>query len=155
MIGKVLLAATRFLVGGHARWQGCAPSPAQRIYFANHSSHLDTVILWAALPEDLRKTTHPVAAQDYWGKGRVRRLDGTARLGRPGIGDAGDDPPCGGVGHVEGAPFVGGPPGAADQVGLAQDGGEVGHGVGPFAGVTRPAPRARRPAGAGARRGCR
>jgi 1-acyl-sn-glycerol-3-phosphate acyltransferase len=73
MIGKVLLAATRFLVGGHARWQGCAPSPAQRIYFANHSSHLDTVILWAALPEDLRATTHPVAAADYWGKGRVRR----------------------------------------------------------------------------------
>ncbi|MCW1430744.1 lysophospholipid acyltransferase family protein [Novosphingobium sp. JCM 18896] len=73
MIGALLRAATRFLVGGHARWQGCAPSSAQRIYFANHSSHLDTLILWAALPEDLRPTTHPVAAQDYWGKGRLRR----------------------------------------------------------------------------------
>lgn len=78
MIGRVILATTRFLVGGHARWQGCAlPNPdmppAQRIYFANHSSHLDTVILWAALPEDLRRTTHPVAARDYWGKGRLRR----------------------------------------------------------------------------------
>lgn len=73
MIGRALLAATRFLVGGHARWQGCTPSSAQRIYFANHSSHLDTVILWAALPEDLRATTHPVAARDYWDKGRLRR----------------------------------------------------------------------------------
>lgn len=73
MIGRTIIAATRFLVGGHARWQGCAPEPRQRIYFANHSSHLDTVILWAALPPALRATTHPVAALDYWGKGPVRR----------------------------------------------------------------------------------
>ncbi len=73
MIGRLIIAATRFIVGGHARWQGCAPTDRQRIYFANHSSHLDTVILWAALPEELRATTHPVAAQDYWGKGRLRR----------------------------------------------------------------------------------
>ena len=66
MIAQVLIALTRFLVGGHARWQGCAPAARQRIYFANHASHLDTVILWAALPADLRRTTHAVAALDYW-----------------------------------------------------------------------------------------
>ena len=74
MIAGLLIAATRFLVGGHARWQGCAPEPRQRIYFANHASHLDTVILWAALPKPLRRTTHPVAALDYWGRGPIRRF---------------------------------------------------------------------------------
>ncbi|MCK9541838.1 MAG: 1-acyl-sn-glycerol-3-phosphate acyltransferase [Novosphingobium sp.] len=73
IIGQLVIAIARFLVGGHARWQGCAPEPAQRIYFANHSSHLDTIILWAALPPELRAATHPVAALDYWGKGRLRR----------------------------------------------------------------------------------
>lgn len=81
MIGQVIIAATRFLVGGHARWQGCAPEASQRIYFANHSSHLDTIILWAALPPGLRAVTHPVAARDYWGKGRLRRHVATEVLG--------------------------------------------------------------------------
>ena len=64
---------TRFLIGGQARWVGSAPTLAQRIYFANHGSHLDTIVLWAALPHALRKTTHPVAAADYWGKTKIRR----------------------------------------------------------------------------------
>ena len=81
MIAQALIAATRFLVGGHARWQGCAPEPAQRIYFANHSSHLDTLILWAALPPELRATTHPVAALDYWGTGAIQRHIATKVLG--------------------------------------------------------------------------
>jgi 1-acyl-sn-glycerol-3-phosphate acyltransferase len=62
------------------RWQGCAPSSRQRIYFANHSSHLDTVILWAALPKALRATTQPVAALDYWDGGGLRRFIATRVL---------------------------------------------------------------------------
>ena len=50
MIDHLLIGATRFLVGGHARWQGSEPTDAGRIYFANHASHLDTILLWAALP---------------------------------------------------------------------------------------------------------
>ena len=73
MIGALLIGATRFLVGGQGIWVGVAPSERQRIYFANHSSHLDTLILWAALPGPLRRRTRPVAAADYWGKGRVQR----------------------------------------------------------------------------------
>lgn len=71
---EVLFGATRFLVGGHPRWMGCEPSTQQRIYFANHASHLDTIILCAALPSYLRGSTHPVAAADYWGKGAVQRF---------------------------------------------------------------------------------
>jgi 1-acyl-sn-glycerol-3-phosphate acyltransferase len=73
-ISGALIAATRFIVGGHARWQGCAPDRRQRIYFANHSSHLDTIILWASLPKELRAATHPVAARDYWGNGPLHRF---------------------------------------------------------------------------------
>lgn len=97
MIADMLIAATRFLIGGHARWQGCAPQARQRIYFANHASHLDTLILWAALPRGLRATTHPVAAQDYWGKGPLRRFIATRVLnavlidrGAAGTGARGD-----------------------------------------------------------------
>ena len=74
MIADLLIGLTRFLVGGHPRWRGCLPEARQRIYFANHSSHLDTIILWAALPKRLRRTTHPVAARDYWGASALRRF---------------------------------------------------------------------------------
>lgn len=73
LLRTALIAATRFLVGGHARWVGAAPTLHQRIYFANHGSHLDTIVLWASLPPRLRETTHPVAAADYWGKTAARR----------------------------------------------------------------------------------
>ena len=69
----LLLGATRALAGAQANWQGCAPAPRQRIYFANHSSHLDTVVIVAALPPELRARTHPVAALDYWGATKLRR----------------------------------------------------------------------------------
>jgi 1-acyl-sn-glycerol-3-phosphate acyltransferase len=69
-----LIALTRFLVGGHPRWQGTGPADRQRVYFANHGSHLDTILLWAALPAPLRPKTHPVAALDYWGASPLRRF---------------------------------------------------------------------------------
>lgn len=76
----LLLGATRALAGAQANWQGCAPAPTQRIYFANHSSHLDTVVIVAALPPELRARTHPVAALDYWGTSRLRRYIALALL---------------------------------------------------------------------------
>jgi 1-acyl-sn-glycerol-3-phosphate acyltransferase len=73
MIATAIVAATRLLVGGQGIWVGCAPSAEQRIYFANHSSHLDTILVWAAMPPELRRRVRPVAAADYWGKGRIQR----------------------------------------------------------------------------------
>lgn len=64
---------TRLLVGAYPHWQGCSPSAKQRIYFANHTSHLDTIVIWASLPAPLRRTVRPVAAKDYWEKGFLRR----------------------------------------------------------------------------------
>ena len=73
MIDLALIGLARFLVGGHALWVGTKPELRQRIYFANHASHLDTLLIWAALPRALRAATHPVAAADYWGAGPIRR----------------------------------------------------------------------------------
>lgn len=69
MLARLLVTFVKFLVGAYPRWIGSSPSSVQRIYFANHSSHLDAIVLWAALPPALRKRTRPVAARDYWGGG--------------------------------------------------------------------------------------
>ncbi|MGL4768103.1 MAG: lysophospholipid acyltransferase family protein [Formosimonas sp.] len=63
----------KLLIGAYPRWLGCKPVAVQRIYFANHTSHIDTLAIWAALPAHLQKRTHPVAAYDYWGKSRFKR----------------------------------------------------------------------------------
>lgn len=63
-----LLGLIRALTGAQARWQGCPPKAEQRIYFANHQSHADLVLMWAALPSELRSITRPIAAKDYWTK---------------------------------------------------------------------------------------
>lgn len=72
-LSGLLIAMVRLLVGASPRWVGSVPSEAQRLYFANHSSHMDTVALWSALPGELRARTRPVAAADYWDRGTLRR----------------------------------------------------------------------------------
>jgi 1-acyl-sn-glycerol-3-phosphate acyltransferase len=69
----VLAATARLLSGASVRWIGAKPEPVQRIYFANHTSHLDPIVLWASLPHELRWLVRPVAARDYWEADWVRR----------------------------------------------------------------------------------
>src|ERR1700730_2975923 len=69
----LLIVSVRLLVGAQPRWQGCGHSPEQRIYVANHSSHLDFVLLFSTLPAPLRHRTRPVAAAEYWTDGPLRR----------------------------------------------------------------------------------
>ena len=66
IMGFVLLGVVRLLTGAQARWHGCPPKAEQRIYFANHQSHIDLILMWAALPQELRSITRPIAAKDYW-----------------------------------------------------------------------------------------
>jgi 1-acyl-sn-glycerol-3-phosphate acyltransferase len=68
-LARLIAAFARGLSGVQICWQGCVPEPRQRIYFANHTSHLDFVVLWSALPVELRARTRPVAAKDYWQAG--------------------------------------------------------------------------------------
>ncbi len=64
--GTFLVFLARLITGAQGHWHGCPPKAEQRIYFANHQSHFDWVLLWAALPHDLRAQTRPIAARDYW-----------------------------------------------------------------------------------------
>ncbi|MFV2066396.1 MAG: lysophospholipid acyltransferase family protein, partial [Pirellulales bacterium] len=63
----------RLLSGASVRWIDCQPDTCQRVYFANHTSHLDAVVVWSALPKHVRTITRPVAAKDYWTRGWLRR----------------------------------------------------------------------------------
>jgi 1-acyl-sn-glycerol-3-phosphate acyltransferase len=68
-----LAAVARLLSGASVRWIDSQPDTCQRVYFANHTSHLDAIVVWSALPRVVRELTRPVAAKDYWTKGRIRR----------------------------------------------------------------------------------
>lgn len=73
-IAGLITASAKALTGAQCQWIGCGPLDTQRIYFANHSSHLDFVLLWSALPATLRRRTRPVAAADYWFKGALKQF---------------------------------------------------------------------------------
>jgi 1-acyl-sn-glycerol-3-phosphate acyltransferase len=72
MIADLMVFLAKLVSGANARWVGCVPDTRQRIYFANHTSNLDALVLWAVLPAEVRTLTRPVAARDYWDKG-IRR----------------------------------------------------------------------------------
>ena len=69
----LLLALVRLVVGAYARFSETLAPGVQRIYFANHTSHVDTLAILAALPLELRERVRPVAARDYWDADEIRR----------------------------------------------------------------------------------
>jgi len=73
VIDSLVSGLAWLVTGAQARWVGAGPSAAQRIYFANHSSHLDFVVIWSCLPREIRARTRPVAGRDYWERGWLRR----------------------------------------------------------------------------------
>lgn len=73
LTAPALAIFAKLLSGATTRWVGCQPDTCQRIYFANHTSHLDALVVWASLPQEVRQLTRPVAAKDYWDRGPVRR----------------------------------------------------------------------------------
>lgn len=72
MMKSLFAAIAKFISGANARWIGCTPNVRQRVYFANHTSNLDALVIWASLPPQVRALTRPVAARDYWTKGKLR-----------------------------------------------------------------------------------
>ena len=73
LMALFLLGLIRVLTGAQARWLGCPPKAELRIYFANHQSHADLVMIWAALPKELRHSTRAIAARDYWTRTPFKR----------------------------------------------------------------------------------
>lgn len=72
--GSGLAAFAWMITGVRPIWQGSGPSDRQRIYFANHASHGDFILLSSCLPPEERSRTRAVAAADYWGKTKLRRF---------------------------------------------------------------------------------
>ena len=92
-----IILTAKFLSGASVRWITLEPDPparlspseaeewkrrekekedepCQRVYFANHTSHLDSIVIWTVLPERERRNTRMVAAYDYWTAGPFRRF---------------------------------------------------------------------------------
>ncbi|WP_158279762.1 lysophospholipid acyltransferase family protein [Coraliomargarita sinensis] len=44
------------------------------VFYSNHTSNLDFPVIWAALPKKIRANLRPLAAEDYWSKGKLRRF---------------------------------------------------------------------------------
>jgi 1-acyl-sn-glycerol-3-phosphate acyltransferase len=66
----------RIVTGVRGEWRAGAPDRRPRVYYANHRSHADFVLIWTVLPAPLRRLTRPVAGADYWLKGGLRRFLG-------------------------------------------------------------------------------
>jgi len=73
MIAAALAAICRLISGATVEWHCDPQAEVQRIYFANHSSHLDFIVIWSALSPALRPFARPVAGRDYWDRGALRR----------------------------------------------------------------------------------
>ena len=73
LAAKLLCGFAKLVTGVRPVWRGSVPDPKQRVYFANHRSHGDFVLIWASLPPYLRRLTRPVAGADYWLTSALRR----------------------------------------------------------------------------------
>lgn len=71
-LAGAIAAAARLISGVQVTWRDGLPPNRQSVFFANHTSHLDFVVLWSSLPSAIRSSTRPVAAEDYWSN-RLRR----------------------------------------------------------------------------------
>ena len=74
LVKNFLILLAKFLSGVTVRWFDCQPDTCQRVYFANHTSHLDPIVIWSSLPPQVREVTRMVAAKDYWAGGPIRRF---------------------------------------------------------------------------------
>lgn len=76
LVGSAIVFFARFITAVRGLWQGIAPAEGRRVYFANHSSHGDFILIWTVLPPRLRRCSRPVAGADYWLASAVRRFLG-------------------------------------------------------------------------------
>ncbi|GMG82051.1 lysophospholipid acyltransferase family protein [Paralimibaculum aggregatum] len=73
-LAYLITLAARLVTAARAVWAGVPPLPEQRIYFANHRSNGDFVLIWTMLPPALRARSRPVAGADYWLGSALRRF---------------------------------------------------------------------------------
>lgn len=76
LTGHAVMLFARLVTAVRGEWDGVDPVPTQRIYFANHVSHGDFVLIWTTLPGRLRQRTRPVAGADYWQSSKLKQFIG-------------------------------------------------------------------------------
>ncbi|TYB83412.1 lysophospholipid acyltransferase family protein [Oceaniovalibus sp. ACAM 378] len=78
VVGGAIAFFARAITAVQAVWTGIDPTlQRQRVYFANHASHGDFILIWSVLPPRLRRQVRPVAGAEYWEQGRLRRFIGS------------------------------------------------------------------------------
>jgi len=78
LMAMAIELTARLITAVRGVWDGIEPVPEKRVYFANHTSNGDFVLIWTVLPPHLRKRTRPVAAADYWLTSKLRAFIGRA-----------------------------------------------------------------------------
>ena len=73
---SAIVLFARLVTAVRAIWDGVGPVQSKRVYFANHTSNGDFVLIWAVLPPNLRRRTRPVAGSDYWLTSKLKRFIG-------------------------------------------------------------------------------
>lgn len=76
LTANAIVLFARLVTAVRAIWDGVEPVAAKRVYFANHTSNGDFVLIWAVLPPHIRQRTRPVAASDYWLTSRLKGFVG-------------------------------------------------------------------------------
>lgn len=75
-VSFLIVALARLVTAVRGIWLAGPPGDRPRIYFGNHVSHGDFVLIWTALPPALRRRTRPVAGSDYWTASGLRTFVG-------------------------------------------------------------------------------
>ncbi|WP_324755319.1 lysophospholipid acyltransferase family protein [Roseovarius sp. Pro17] len=76
LCATLIVGFARAITAVRGIWAGVDPVPVQRIYYANHASHGDFVLVWTVLPRALRRRTRPVAGSDYWLTSKLKAFIG-------------------------------------------------------------------------------
>jgi 1-acyl-sn-glycerol-3-phosphate acyltransferase len=74
MIAETIAGMCRLVAGASAECHCDLETAQPRVFYANHASHLDFVMIWSALPRRCRDDVRPVARMDYWNAGPARRF---------------------------------------------------------------------------------
>ena len=65
LVASLVTLFARVVTAVRAEWGTHLPDLRPRVYFANHASHGDFVLVWTVLPGPVRQRTRPVAGAEY------------------------------------------------------------------------------------------
>lgn len=75
-VSVAIVLFARAITAVRAIWPESGMQTRRCVYFANHSSHGDFILIWTVLPPRLRRRVRPVAGADYWLKSSLNSFIG-------------------------------------------------------------------------------